>query len=160
MTSVARVSLRPMVAAELPSFREAFIRAWAEDLQRVEGLAERDAIERVTQEVDRSLAAAKPEKLLFVVVADGRAVGSLWLEIEDDGHGHIGDVTIDEAHRGRGYGRRALELAEEEARRAGATSMTLNVYADNEGARRLYADLGYRTTRLSLRKALDDPTAM
>ena len=155
MVAPAHVSLRPMADAEFAVFREAFIRAWAEDLRRVDGLDERDAVERATDSIDRSLAAgvATPGVRLFVVVGDGRPVGTLWLEVEAAA-AHIADVTIDEPHRGRGYGRRALELAEEEARRAGATSLTLNVYADNERARRLYEELGYRTTRLSLRKPL------
>ena len=48
-----------------------------------------------------------------------------------------------EAMRGRGLGRRAMELAEEEANRRGLARIELNVFGGNEVARGLYRSLGY-----------------
>jgi GNAT superfamily N-acetyltransferase len=116
------VSLRLMREAEFPAFRGAFVRAWAEDLRRIDGLGEEEALTEAATSIDQALPAgvATPDALLFVIDGDGRPVGTLWLEIDRRGNAHIADITIDEPHRGRGYGGRALELAEEEARRSGA----------------------------------------
>jgi ribosomal protein S18 acetylase RimI-like enzyme len=65
----------------------------------------------------------------------------------EPGLGWVYDLTIDKTYRRRGHGRRAMELAEDLARRHKLTSMGLNVFTANEPARRLYQELGYRTTR-------------
>lgn len=46
--------------------------------------------------------------------------------------------------KGQGYGRRALALMEEMARKGEFTSVWLDVFADNFHARRLYEGAGYR----------------
>jgi Acetyltransferase (GNAT) family len=55
----------------------------------------------------------------------------------------IYDVHIDEAERGRGYGKAAMVYAEEEARRRGLNRVGLMVFGGNEVARNLYRSLGY-----------------
>ena len=53
---------------------------------------------------------------------------------------------IDERHQGRGYGRRAMELLVEEARKDGATAVTLSVLPGERSARDFYARLGFEET--------------
>lgn len=48
------------------------------------------------------------------------------------------------AHRGQGFGGRLLDFAEQIARDAGLTQMSVIVADTNSGARRLYARHGYR----------------
>jgi GNAT superfamily N-acetyltransferase len=59
---------------------------------------------------------ATPGRLIFRVVVDGRPVGWLWLALRNPraeaGVGFIYDITVDEALRGRGYGRAAMHLAD------------------------------------------------
>jgi GNAT superfamily N-acetyltransferase len=59
--------------------------------------------------------------------------------------------------RGQGIGHRLLTAAEDEARRAGCSSLELSVDEDNPGARRLYASIGFDEDRreIILRKPLD-----
>jgi ribosomal-protein-alanine N-acetyltransferase len=52
-------------------------------------------------------------------------------------------VGVEPAARGRGIGTRLMAAALAEARRRGAASVVLEVAADNEAARRLYAGLGF-----------------
>jgi ribosomal protein S18 acetylase RimI-like enzyme len=61
-----------------------------------------------------------------VTVAEGEAglVGVLVLDVDDEGF-VIDNVAVDPAVRGTGLGRALLELAEEEARRAGFDSIYL-----------------------------------
>ncbi len=68
----------------------------------------------------------------------------------------IYDIYVEESLRGKGYGRRLIELAEEEARRAGVTRMELNVARDNEGARSLYESVGYREMSRQMYKVVSE----
>ena len=55
----------------------------------------------------------------------------------------IYDIYVDPAWRGRGLGRAAMLLADEEARVRGIRRVELNVFGGNAVARRLYLSLGY-----------------
>jgi len=66
----------------------------------------------------------------------------------------VNDVEVDEAFRGRGYGRQAMLLAEQEAAAQGMTSVGLNVHGSNTVARSLYDSLGYQVTTQQMKKTL------
>ena len=95
------------------------------------------------------------DQFVFVVEADGESVGELWVAERDGDLGRglwIYDVQIEEAHRGRGYGKEAMLLAEEEARRRGLNRVALNVFGGNAAARGLYQSLGYVETAVLMSK--------
>ena len=96
-------------------------------------------------------------QLVFWVLEDERAVGSLWIGAVPGSppeHWWVWSIEIDEPFRGRGLGRAAMELAEQEARRGGARLLGLNVFGHNTVARSLYESLGYETTSLQMIKQL------
>jgi GNAT superfamily N-acetyltransferase len=98
-----------------------------------------------------------PGQLAFRVVDDETAVGWLWIGPRPDQVDDfwVWDVTIEESERGKGYGRAAMLLAEEEAAKVGAKTLGLNVFGYNTVARRLYESLGYETTAVQMLKALE-----
>jgi ribosomal protein S18 acetylase RimI-like enzyme len=101
-----------------------------------------------------------PDQSVYVVEADGEGVGELWVgERPDDrlarGLLWVNDVCIDEAQRGRGFGRAAMLLAEDEARRRGLAGVALNVFGGNVAARGLYRSLGYAESAVVMAKRLD-----
>ena len=59
---------------------------------------------------------------------------------------YIWRFMIDEHHQGHGYGRRAMELLADEARKDGAAAVTLSVVPGERSARDFYARLGYEET--------------
>jgi ribosomal protein S18 acetylase RimI-like enzyme len=99
-----------------------------------------------------------PGQLIFRLVADGQPVGWLWLAVpgpaEDPGMAWVYLVEVDEAFRGRGYGREAMLLAEAEARSRGMRSLGLNVHGRNTVARSLYTGLGYEVMAQQMKKTL------
>jgi ribosomal protein S18 acetylase RimI-like enzyme len=83
---------------------------------------------------------------IYVLDEGGKSVGDLWVQEQERGGERflwIYDVTVDPGRRGRGYGRQAMLLAEEEARRRGLPAVRLNVFGGNAIARSLYGSLGY-----------------
>ena len=123
---------------------------YAQDLVHEQGLwhgeAEAEAA-RKRQEL-LPLGAQTPDTILRTVMAEGRAVGWLWAgrppvpaspELSWLHH-----IELDEPHRNRGHGRRAIAAIEAEVAGRGASRLGLNVHGSNAGARRLYQRLGYR----------------
>jgi ribosomal-protein-alanine N-acetyltransferase len=76
--------------------------------------------------------------------ADCRVAGfcAFWLVFDEI---HINNLAVLPRFRGGGMGSAILRHVFEEARRLGAKRATLEVRASNDGARRLYERLGFRT---------------
>ena len=67
------------------------------------------------------------------------------LDDGDDAHAFIGEVSVMPGHRGRGIGKALIDAAIAHARGCGASNIRLAVVSENEGARRLYESLGFRS---------------
>ena len=66
--------------------------------------------------------------------------------LEEDNSYYICGMAVFPEHRGRGIGHRLLDLAEKHARAQGFGKLSLIVFEQNEGAKRLYDRTGYRET--------------
>jgi ribosomal protein S18 acetylase RimI-like enzyme len=152
--------LRPLRPDEFAAFVVASKAGYAHDIAQHGGFSP----EFARQKAEADFAVVLPEGLetaghgIFVVEADGERVGVLWVAERELGARQvlfIYDIEIDEAHRGRGHGRSAMLLAEEEARRRGLDRIELNVFGGNDVARGLYRSLGYVETSVQMAKDLD-----
>jgi ribosomal-protein-alanine N-acetyltransferase len=121
-------SIRPMDAEDIPAVAllegRVFADPWSENAFREE------------------LAAAGRR---YLVAEEGRALvgyGGL-LVVEDDAH--IVTLAVEEGVRGRGLGTRLMLRLAEEARRAGAAHLTLEVRVSNQPAQSLYRRFGFET---------------
>jgi ribosomal protein S18 acetylase RimI-like enzyme len=101
-------------------------------------------------------------QLLFRILADDEPVGGLWLAVpgpDDPAMSWVYDIEIDAAHRGHGYGRQAMLLAERESIARGMKSIGLNVHGQNKVAISLYDSLGYMVTAQQMKKPLPPASA-
>ena len=64
------------------------------------------------------------------------------------------DIDVDELYRGRGYGKAAMVLADEEARRRGLSRIALHVGVLNDVARNLYRWLGFEEDEVAMSKPI------
>ncbi|MCA1636100.1 MAG: GNAT family N-acetyltransferase [Acidobacteria bacterium] len=101
---------------------------------------------------------------VFVAEAEGKVVGfvCLWLRNPEDElmnepgeYAHISDLVVMPEYRGRRLGSELLRAAEDYARAHGATRLKIGVLARNEGARRLYENLGFEELAVFLTKELE-----
>jgi len=69
-------------------------------------------------------------------------------------YARVGSVGVAERHRGRGVGRELMRHAEAWAAAKGAKRISLNVWAFNERAVRLYEELGYEVRSHTMGKRL------
>ena len=155
----AGVTARPMTEREYAEWAATsvgtYTREWAE-----RGVPEEQA--RRKAERDQSMllrdGLATPGMYFHVLVHDGAVVGYVWVARRDtpdgDDLGYVFDIEVSEEHRGRGYGRALMHLAEGITLDAGLGLLGLHVFASNTPALRLYASLGYEVTQYNLAKAL------
>lgn len=97
----------------------------------------------------------------LTVVEDGALVGYVYVYIIGDPvrqgkwYALIDDLFVEEAGRGKGYGRRLMVAAEELARKQKCYKIVANSHRKRKAARVLYASLGYvphgREFRLDLK---------
>ncbi len=99
-----------------------------------------------------------------VVVEEGKVVGMLvafpmdvddsyeetdpvlapYSKLEEDGSYYLCGMALFPEYRGKGHGNALLGLAEQHARDRGLTKLSLIVFEQNSGAKRLYDRHGYR----------------
>ncbi|HEU5216876.1 MAG TPA: GNAT family N-acetyltransferase [Gaiellaceae bacterium] len=153
------VQLRPMRDDEfdtwLPQAQEFYARSMIEDGDVPPEAANAKAV----ADIKHLFPGRRPsaEQLVFVVEADGEPVGDLWLAEREDTMQpclFVYGIRVGEAHRGKGYGKAAMLLAEEEARRRGIGRVALNVFGRNTVARSLYRSLGYDENAVAMSKTL------
>jgi len=142
------VRLRPLRDDEYDDFHRAVTDGYAADMELNGDMPAAAARAKAKADMATILSGglATPGHAIFVVEHDGERVGQLWIaEREMDGRRvlYIYEVSIDEAHRGSGFGRAAMLLAEAEARARGIGRIELNVFGGNAVARGLYRSLGY-----------------
>jgi ribosomal protein S18 acetylase RimI-like enzyme len=95
---------------------------------------------------------------MFWLVAGGERIGRLWFGERPSRRlgrsAWLYDLEVDEPFRGRGHGRRAMQLLEAEVRARGLNEIALNVWGGNDGARRLYQSAGYFERAVEMVKEL------
>jgi ribosomal protein S18 acetylase RimI-like enzyme len=101
-----------------------------------------------------------PGSELFALedTASSDRVGDLWFAERDNDFGEktafVYSIEILPEFRGRGLGREAMLLFEDEVRGRGLGRATLMVFGGNEVARSLYRSLGYAERVVFMWKAL------
>ena len=155
------VRLRPLSDDELPGFIRSAREGYAQQLEEHAYASRSEAQEKAERDVAELLPDGRiPEGHYAYLVEDvstGETVGRLWFAERargDETVAWIYEISIDEQARGRGFGREAMELLEDEVRRLGLREIALNVFGGNEPARSLYRSLDYRDVSVWMSKEL------
>lgn len=158
--SIGSVSttITPMENARLQSWIASSRSEYLDDLVRAGEPAEQ-ASASVEQTFTRyfPLGAPAENHLVYDVIADGKLVGYVWIGPHAAGQisaWWVWDIAIDADHRGQGFGRQAMVLAEDRVREHGGSTLGLKVFGFNAAGRGLYESLGYETTAVRMLKKL------
>jgi ribosomal protein S18 acetylase RimI-like enzyme len=143
-SGTADLTFAPLPDNEVAAFIAASRRGFIEG--QVAAGEERSAVESRADAIHAQLlpdGRLNPDHRIGHLIAALSSVGHLWVARDDDSSWYVWDVAIKPEHRGRGYGRAAMVIAEEMGRLDGATAIGLSVLATNHTARTLYRSLGY-----------------
>lgn len=154
--------LRPLRDDELPEFHERARAGYAQDMVVDAGLTPEQATKKSHNDWAHLFPNGRvpPSHFLFAIEDDvtGERVGDLWFaERTNDFDATVAFlywIEIFQQFRGRGLGKEAMRLLEDEARARGLERVALNVFGGNEVARSLYRTLGYVETAVWMRKAV------
>ena len=150
--------LVPMAENEFEAYLEQTIPEYAADRVRAGHWPAEDALERSRKSYQESLPQGiKTENnyLFRIHLESGEGIGMIWMKHEAPRpHGFIFDIMLDEAQRGKGYGKQAMLALEGFATGMGLESIGLHVFAHNVAAMRLYERLGYQVTNQNMVKQL------
>ena len=157
------VRLRPLRDDEVPRFidelRDEYVRGLMEDAS----MSRQDAGEKADSDHAALFPGGRPQADHHMYVVEdefGEPVGHLfWAKRLAPGSGSVSraflyQVYIDEPFRGRGHGRRAMELLEAEVRAEGLLGIDLNVWGGNDLARSLYRKLGFEERAVFMSREL------
>lgn len=152
------LALRPMTEQEYARFRAVLDEHYPRERARNMGTPLAEERSASTKQINDLLPQGHqtPGHFFWVLVdEDGAPVGQLWIAVDEaKGQAFIYDIAIDEAARGKGYGRQALALLDTEVRQLGLRRIVLNVFADNDVAQHLYRSAGYQSVAILMRKDL------
>ncbi|WP_147432410.1 GNAT family N-acetyltransferase [Pararobbsia silviterrae] len=155
------IELRAMSAADFEAFERVTIPRYAADTLRTDGGTPAAALDYARE----SLAKLLPEReatrdhFLYTVhsVEHDAAVGTIWIGIVTNKQrrtAYVFDVQIAAAHRRRGFATSAFRAVEARVRELGLTEIGLHLFGYNEAAFRLYRQLGYHASHISMVKSL------
>ena len=103
-----------------------------------------------------ALRGGHPDSQVFVAERGGRVAGCLHMMVAQDffwrRHAHLSVIATSPEAEGTGLGRALMTFAEEWARARALPFITLNVFAANTRARRLYERAGYTVELLKYAK--------
>jgi GNAT superfamily N-acetyltransferase len=148
-----RVRLVPMTVADYGGYAQHLNAAYAQEM--LEAGAYSDLV-TATLASERSQAQLLPRGVetpghhLWSAYDGDTHVGVLWVHVEGP-KAYIYDIEVREEQRRRGYGRELLDAGASASVQLGATTLGLNVFGPNEGARALYERAGYATTERTFR---------
>lgn len=156
------VFLRDILPDEYDGFMNQVADNYAWSTAQAEGSDYESCLKRTWEMLDEDLPAGiDTPKQRFYRIQDGDLeVGNLWLTFSKGRTAgfssiYISNIVIFREHRRRGYATAALKLIEVLGKSRGCKNVSLNVFAFNKGAQALYKKLGYRSTTMQLRKAID-----
>jgi ribosomal protein S18 acetylase RimI-like enzyme len=153
--------LRSLRDDELPAFVAHNRVAYERDLATQAGMAQDQARAKAERDMTRLFpdgGVAPGNELYAIEDESGERVGDLWIAERDNDAGEpslfVYAIEIAPDRRGRGYGKEAMLLVEDEARRREIAEANLMVFGGNDVARSLYRSLGYVEQAVFMSKSL------
>ena len=134
-----------MTGMQIRPAKESDVVGWAEQIKAVADEGRWIATEGGSVEdiAERWRATFAEDQILLVLEDAGRIVGGIGIHPSGVEGVHILGMSILEAFRGQGWGRKLVLAALDEARARGVVKVVLEVWPDNGRAIALYGSIGF-----------------
>lgn len=150
-------TLRRMSEEEFVQYNDFSIAAYAKEKVAAGNWTEEEALEKAKTTHAELLPEGRHTKdhFLYTILNEkGENVGTLWICKQSPDKAFIYDIRVSDDYQGQGHGKKAMILAEEEARKIRVQRIGLHVFGHNTVARKLYENLSYKTTNVVMEKDL------
>ena len=150
------ITLEPIQQEDFDRMIDTEIRGYAEEHVRNGNWPAEGALERSKKEFDALLPdgiRSKDQYLWSLLDEDSNKIGVLWVQVKDQ-KAFIYDFVINEAFRGKGYGKQALIAMDDKLKAMNVESIGLHVFGDNITAQELYKKMGYQITGIRMKKEI------
>ena len=150
------VKLEKMNSHEFQQYLSFAIKNYADEHVKAGNWDESEAVDKAAQEYENLLPDGEKtaNQYLFTIRDGEHEVGIIWLAKRLAEKGFIYDIYIREENQGQGYGKKAMEEIEREAKNLGIKSLGLHVFGHNASARGLYQKIGFIETDILMEKKL------
>jgi ribosomal protein S18 acetylase RimI-like enzyme len=139
------VALVEMTQEELDEYLEQAIQGLADELMQANAWSAEQSLTAAVQSFDTALpgrVVGSANQFLRTIIADGQKVGVLWYGLRGEREAFVWDLVIYPTWRNQGFAKSAMLAMEQELRTMQVTRITLNVFAHNSVATRLYSTMG------------------
>lgn len=154
------LTLQPMSESEFEAWLIHSRKNYALEKQK-EGLSEEDALAESQKSFKRLLpeGTKTPNSHLYSLKLKGsdEPIGHLWWALQKQGSKDVPwiyDIELKPEHRGKGYGRKAMDLAQQDVKAKGFSRLGLHVFGHNEVAQKLYRSMDFQITNVVMYKDL------
>lgn len=149
--------LRPMNAYEFEHYIKEAVIEYASELTKSGSCAEKDSLKESQQTFNFLLAdgiKTKGQFLFHIINETNAIIGIIWFGLRPNNEGFIYDFSILETYRSQGFGTKAMELIELEAKKHAVKKLGLRVFGHNIAAISLYKKLGYEIYSMNMSKEI------
>lgn len=152
------VKLVKMLQSEFEPYLERGIHEYAADHVRNGNWTAEESLEKSRKQFQELLPEGvnSKDQFLYSIIdeATNNKMGLLWVQVKGQ-NAFIYDFLIDEAFRGKGFGKQALTAMDEELKSMNVKSVGLHVFGDNVNAQELYKKMGFEVTGMHMKKRLN-----
>ena len=152
-----KITFDPLQEDEYPQWFSQSTQSYADDKVRSKQWTSEGALKRACADTNRFLpdgVRTADHHICFIVDAlSQEKVGSIWWHISNRFGRRIGfifDFHVYEGYRRRGYATSALKCLKEKLKAEKIEALSLHVFSFNEGAIRLYENLGFSSTSMNM----------
>ncbi|CEG27082.1 GNAT family N-acetyltransferase [Bacillus sp. B-jedd] len=97
-----------------------------------------------------------PSHHLFNIYQADELIGYVWIKVEKEKKSaFLYEIYIFEKYRGKGFGTRVMKHMEVWLEEEGILYFKLHVFGRNEGARKLYEELGFEIAGINMMKTIN-----
>jgi ribosomal protein S18 acetylase RimI-like enzyme len=153
------IRVEAMSDAQFAEFRPSLAENYAQDIAANTGTDIEQACADADKEIGMLLSKGLQTLGHFLQVVrcaqTAEAIGATWWSIDQSAtRAFIYYIYVAEAHRGKGYGRAIMRHLDATLGDAGIEQVSLNVFANNAAARRLYEESGFAVSNMMMTKRL------
>ncbi len=144
---------------DFPEYWRYSVVSWITDMTNAGLMNQNISYEEAEVEVKKFIpdGLRTPGHFFFHLKEGEKKVGTIWFEVRvrrGIKEAYLWDIFINADQRGKGYGKTAMHLLEDFVKEKEATKISLNVFASNTVARKLYDKTGYHDAAITMIKDL------